>query len=87
MAYTSFQYSEGPLKMRIEMTNAKCNGLSRGRVRNVRSKVNDTSLMILLSIFFPKLEIQGGFNGETHLGEALVTSNGQVNITGGKSRF
>lgn len=85
MDYTSIQYSEGVLQMRIEMMNAKCDGLSRGRVKSVRSRMNDTSLVILLSIFFPKLDIQGDFKGETHLGEALLTSNGTVNITGGES--
>uniref|UniRef100_A0A336LDT5 CSON007789 protein n=1 Tax=Culicoides sonorensis TaxID=179676 RepID=A0A336LDT5_CULSO len=68
--------------MHIEMMNAKCIGLCKGRVRNVKSRVNDTNLSILMSMFFPKVTIQGKFKGETRLGESKLVSNGHVNITG-----
>lgn len=75
------EYKQGPLHAKLNMKNAIAVGISKGKVLNVRSKVNDHNIYLELDVLFNELQTSSDFNGGGRFRDFKVKSSGHANLT------
>lgn len=76
-SYKNSEFLDGNFTIK----NVKTYGMSRGKVRNVKSDFSDDLMTIHADVFFPKIFANGHYKSNMSLSAFRIESKGQYNIT------
>uniref|UniRef100_A0A336LBX9 CSON007790 protein n=1 Tax=Culicoides sonorensis TaxID=179676 RepID=A0A336LBX9_CULSO len=82
-----FSVSEGIISMKLKIKNSLSKGVSKGQVRNVKSKITKDNFGVILDVAFPFLGGEGNYKGETRLNQIKVQSKGYFKLDVFKPSF
>uniref|UniRef100_A0A336KVT5 CSON001102 protein n=1 Tax=Culicoides sonorensis TaxID=179676 RepID=A0A336KVT5_CULSO len=78
---TTLAFKQGPVTARLYMKDAMSSGLTKGRVKAVRSKVNDNKMYLEIDVHFPKLRNSANYKGSGGYNDLKVNSAGTANVS------
>ncbi|XP_063697626.1 uncharacterized protein LOC134828579 [Culicoides brevitarsis] len=78
---TTLQFKQGPVYAKLQMRDAIVSGLTRGKAKAVRSKVNDNKMYLEVDVELPKLRTSANYKGYGGVNDIKVDSSGYANIT------
>lgn len=78
---TQFEYNRGPMHGKLSVRSAIVHGLALTEIRSVRTDISDAGMELDLEVFYPRVQIDGGYRAEGQFNGYRMNARGNFNVT------